>query len=81
MRSSLREVHAQVAPRRSKPTLIFWLYPLFFLSGISGLILEVVWVRMLTRVLGSTVYATSTVLTAFMARLALGSFFAGRLGN
>jgi spermidine synthase len=46
---------------------------LFFLSGISGLMYEVVWVRMLTRILGSTVYATSTVLAAFMAGLALGS--------
>src|SRR5947209_6085800 len=39
-----------------------WLYLLFFLSGISGLMYEVVWVRMLTRILGSTVYATSTLL-------------------
>jgi spermidine synthase len=33
---------------------------------------------MLTRILGNTVYATSTVLAAFMAGLALGSFLAGR---
>ncbi|HEV3259044.1 MAG TPA: fused MFS/spermidine synthase [Gemmataceae bacterium] len=56
-----------------------WLYMLFFLSGISGLMYEVVWVRMLTRILGSTVYATSTVLAAFMAGLALGSFLIGRI--
>ena len=55
-----------------------WLYLLFFLSGISGLMYEVVWVRMLTRILGSTVYATSTVLAAFMAGLALGSLLVGR---
>jgi spermidine synthase len=54
------------------------LYFLFFLSGISGLVYEVVWVRMLTRVLGNTVYATSTVLAAFMAGLALGSYAVGR---
>ncbi len=58
--------------------IFLWLYPLFFLSGISGLMYEVVWVRMLTRVLGSTVYATSTVLAAFMAGLGLGSFLIGR---
>src|SRR2546425_5866641 len=51
-----------------------WLYVLFFLSGISGLMYEVVWVRMLTRILGSTVYATSTVLAAFMAGPAPGGF-------
>jgi spermidine synthase len=55
-----------------------WLIVLFFLSGISGLAYQVVWVRMLTRVLGCTVYATSTVLAAFMAGLALGSYGAGR---
>ena len=54
------------------------LYALFFLSGIGGLIFQTVWVRMLTRVLGSTAYATSTVLAAFMAGLALGSYLAGR---
>lgn len=55
-----------------------WLWALFFLSGASGLIYEVVWVRMLTRVLGQTVWATATVLSAFMAGLALGSYLAGR---
>ena len=54
------------------------LYGLFFLSGISGLMYEVVWVRMLTRILGSTIFATSTVLAVFMAGLALGSFLIGR---
>ncbi len=55
-----------------------WLYGLFFLSGISGLMYEVVWFRMLGRVLGSTVHASATVLAAFMAGLALGSLAAGR---
>ena len=68
-------------PERKTPTVldknsVYFL--LFFLSGISGLMYEVVWVRMLTRVLGSTIYATSTVLAAFMAGLALGSFLVGR---
>lgn len=51
---------------------------LFFLSGVSGLFYEVVWVRMLTRVLGNTVSATSIVLSAFMAGLGLGSLLIGR---
>lgn len=64
----------------SSPTRtgLHWLYVLFFLSGISGLMYEVVWVRMLGRLLGSTVYATSTVLAVFMGGLALGSFLIGR---
>ena len=54
------------------------LFGLFFVSGVCGLMYEVVWVRMLTRILGSTSYATSTVLAVFMGGLALGSFLAGR---
>lgn len=52
---------------------------LFFLSGLCGLIYEVIWTRMLTVVFGATVFAISTVLTAFMGGLALGSFVFGRL--
>jgi spermidine synthase len=51
---------------------------LFFLSGISGLVYEVVWLRMLIRAFGVTVYAVSTVLVAFMGGLALGSWAAAR---
>jgi len=55
------------------------IYVLFFLSGACGLIYEIVWTRLLTLVMGSTIYSISTVLTAFMGGLALGSFTAGRL--
>ncbi|MFQ6044545.1 MAG: fused MFS/spermidine synthase, partial [Candidatus Poribacteria bacterium] len=51
---------------------------IFFASGAAGLIYEVIWTRMLTLVFGSTVFAVTTVLTSFMAGLALGSFYFGR---
>jgi spermidine synthase len=51
---------------------------MFFLSGASGLIYQIVWVRMLSRLLGNTVFATSTVLAAFMAGLAIGAYAFGR---
>ncbi len=54
---------------------------IFFLSGATGLVYEVVWTRMLTLVFGHTIYAVSTVLTAFMAGLALGSWLSGRLAD
>ena len=57
------------------------IFGMFFLSGVSGLMYEVVWVRMLTRVLGSTAYATSTVLAVYMAGLALGSLLVGRFAD
>jgi len=40
---------------------------------------EVIWSRLLHIILGSTTYAVSLVLTAFMAGLAIGSFYSGRL--
>src|SRR5688500_12746845 len=53
----------------------------FFLSGASGLILELLWTRMLTLVFGSTTLAVSTVLTAFMGGLGLGSYLAGKVAD
>ena len=53
-------------------------YLCFFFSGATGLVYEVVWTRMLILVFGATTFAVSTVLTAFMAGLALGGFAAGR---
>ena len=53
----------------------------FVLSGATGLIYEVLWMRMLGLVFGATTLAVSTVLVAFMGGLALGSALAGRLGS
>lgn len=53
----------------------------FAISGASALVYEVVWTRALSLVLGSTVYAISTMLATFMAGLAIGSFFGGRLSD
>jgi spermidine synthase len=51
---------------------------LFFLSGSTGLIYEIIWSRKLGLVFGSTVYAVSTVLTVFFTGLALGAWLIGR---
>lgn len=62
----------------TKKDKIKWVvFLLFFASGISGLVYEVVWSRILTYIFGATLYAVSTVLTAFMGGLALGSFLFG----
>ncbi|MEW6130139.1 MAG: fused MFS/spermidine synthase [Acidobacteriota bacterium] len=50
----------------------------FFASGFSGLVYQVIWVRELVLVFGATTFAVSTVLTAFMGGLALGSYYFGR---
>lgn len=51
---------------------------LFFLSGVSGLVYQVVWMRMLIRTFGVGVYAVTTVVAIFMAGLAGGSLLVGR---
>jgi len=63
------------AASRSR-NLILWF---FFFSGFSGLVYEVVWARLLERVMGASVYSITTVLTVYMAGLGLGSFLAGRM--
>jgi spermidine synthase len=64
---------------RGEVLLLAGLAAVFVLSGASGLIYQVVWVRMLSLVFGVTAYAISTVLSSFFAGLALGSLLAGRL--
>jgi spermidine synthase len=51
---------------------------LFTLSGLTALVYEVVWRRMLSVVLGGSIYATAAVLSAFMGGLCLGSIVVGR---
>jgi spermidine synthase len=55
--------------------------PVFVLSGFSGLVLEVVWVRLATLALGITIHAVAIVVAAFMAGLAIGSYLFGRLSD
>jgi spermidine synthase len=47
-------------------------------SGAAALVYEVVWLRLLSLVMGSTAYALSAMLTAFLGGLALGAWIAGR---
>src|SRR5215204_6138116 len=53
----------------------------FFFSGAAGLIYQVVWTRMLTQIFGNTTYAIATVLSAFMAGLAIGSYLFGKIAD
>ena len=51
---------------------------IFMLSGVSGLIYQVIWARQLALIFGNTTTSVTIVLAAFMAGLALGSALAGR---
>ena len=50
----------------------------FFISGAAGGIYEIVWTKQLLLVFGSSAFAISTVLTVYMAGLAIGSFYIGK---
>ncbi|MFV2073973.1 MAG: fused MFS/spermidine synthase, partial [Thermoanaerobaculales bacterium] len=54
---------------------------LFFLSGLTALIGEVVWMRMLGLVLGNTIWAASAAVAVWMGGMALGSWLGGRLAT
>jgi spermidine synthase len=59
------------------PTILI----LFFFSGASALVYEVIWMKMLTLVFGATALSISTTLASFMAGLALGNYWFGRLAD
>jgi spermidine synthase len=53
------------------------LYFLFFCSGLSGLIYQVVWVRQLGNIFGNTVYSAAIVVAIFMLGLGVGEYAVG----
>jgi predicted membrane-bound spermidine synthase len=54
---------------------------LFFFSGMSGLVFEVLWVRSLGLWVGQTSVAVSLVVAGFLAGLVVGSWFGGKLAD
>ncbi|OGV46565.1 MAG: hypothetical protein A2X46_06420 [Lentisphaerae bacterium GWF2_57_35] len=58
-----------------------WMTLVIFLSGFSALVYELLWMRHLGFIFGNTVYASATVLTAFMGGLALGAQVLGRFAD
>jgi spermidine synthase len=65
-----------ILPAFTMPTAL--LYLLFFCSGVSGLVYQVVWVREFGNVFGATVYSASLVVAIFMLGLGSGGYLVGR---
>jgi spermidine synthase len=61
---------------RFRPVLGYSL--LFFLSGATGLVYELLWVRLLYQSFGSTIQSVTTVVAAYMGGLGLGAWLLGR---
>lgn len=66
-------------PSRRDSGVLLFTGVLAFLSGMCALVYEIVWTRAFTPIFGLTVYATTTVLCAFMTGLGIGSALAPRL--
>lgn len=64
---------------RLPPALVYSF--LFFLSGATGLIYELLWVRVLYQSFGSTIQSVTTVVAAYMGGLGLGAWLLGRVAD
>ena len=70
------------SPDRAALDIAFWGVSLcFLLSGVAGLVYQVVWMRYLSTVFGTSELAIVTVLVAYMGGLALGAAVASRKVN
>lgn len=73
----LKEMNTNNSKRVPTGLILF----LFFLSGALALVYQVVWARIMTHVFGSTALAAGTVIAAFMAGMAAGAWFFGRMAD
>jgi spermidine synthase len=77
-REAQRALHRAERKTRHQPRWVVGaLAAAFLVSGAAGLVHEVVWIRLLSRVFGVADLALATVLAAFMGGLALGSWAIG----
>lgn len=58
--------------------IVIFVLMCFFLSGLTGLVYEILWTRMIVKLIGGAPFAVSIILTIFMAGLGIGSFVAGK---
>ncbi len=61
------------APAASRPPHPWTIYVTIGLSGLTALAAEVVWTRLLSLMMGATVYTFSIILAVFLTGIALGS--------
>ncbi len=71
----------ELAARLRRERAIGALMPLFFVSGATSLTYQTIWGRQLHLVFGTSTMAIATVLSAFMAGLAIGGFTMGRYAD
>ena len=66
---------------RSAPRRMHFILPLILFSGALSFVYEVLWARLLSQLLGGSIYAFTTMLASFLLGIAIGSAGASRLAN
>jgi spermidine synthase len=70
-----------VSLTRRGPASNLLVYVLFFVSGSSGLVYQIIWARLFGNIFGNNVYSAALVTAAFMSGLGIGSYVAGVFGD
>ncbi len=61
--------------------MFFFILLLFFLSGFSSLVYQIIWLKKLHLIFGVTTPSVVAILVAFMSGLSFGSFILGKYSN
>lgn len=72
---AVRAVPAEGAPRGERDRLLALLLATALLTGLSSFIYEIVWIRMLSLVLGASTYSFELMLASFILGIALGGLW------
>ncbi|MBL4772046.1 MAG: fused MFS/spermidine synthase, partial [Alcanivoracaceae bacterium] len=52
-----------------------WIFPVMFISGAVSLAYEILWTRLLSHVLGGSIYSFGVMLFVFLLAIAMGAYF------
>jgi spermidine synthase len=77
-RGGLPDLPAEPARFRGERSPGRWILPLACVSGSISFVYEVLWTRLLSYILGGSVYAFATMLASFLLGITLGSAIAAR---
>jgi len=73
--SQARPLGARLAAGRQ------WILPVMLISGVASFIYEVLWTRMLSNILGGSIFAFATMVATFLLGIAAGSAVASRIAR
>src|SRR5262249_41573380 len=68
-------------PAVGAPPWRLWLYRCSVAAGAAGLILEIVWSKYLSLLLGNSIHGVATVVASFLGGLGLGAWLGGRIAD